>query len=399
MRLLLVGGGHAMLPTLVHASAWRDVEVTLLNDRPELWYSGMTPEWLGGVYTRSDVTIDLAALCAREGVELVIGRAVRIDREARSVVTEDGRSLSYDVLAIDVGAANPHQPQHGAAIPTKPLHEIEALGAWLDEAPDQPGPVRQLVIVGGGAAGIEVALNVVARPQVQSRVRVIVVGAENRLLPSMPERISHWVMHRLREAGADVRLGVRADSVTEGTVHLDSGESLPADRVLWATGSVGPPLFKDTGLATTREGFARVTQGLQSVTDPRIFVAGDAAAVAGHEDLARIGVHAVKQGPVLCTNLGRTLDALQAGASLAPRFKRFNPYPIAPLVISTGLQTGWFIAGRVALRSRPLLRLKHLVDRRWMAMYSTREPSYTSWVDCRAASDPLISLSDATDRP
>ena len=62
LRLLIVGGGHASLPVLDHARRLAEAEgatVTLVSDRPELWYSGMTPEWLGGVYTQEDVTIPL----------------------------------------------------------------------------------------------------------------------------------------------------------------------------------------------------------------------------------------------------------------------------------------------------------------------------------------------------
>lgn len=53
MNLLLVGGGHAMLPALQHARRWtsRGVRVTLLDENRYLYYSGMVPEYVGGVYT------------------------------------------------------------------------------------------------------------------------------------------------------------------------------------------------------------------------------------------------------------------------------------------------------------------------------------------------------------
>ena len=101
MRVLVVGGGHASLPLLANARELRPSghEVTLISDCDRLWYSGMTPEYLGGVYTHADVTIDLGAICEREGVRFVPEPAVHLDPEARFVETASGSRIPYDVLA------------------------------------------------------------------------------------------------------------------------------------------------------------------------------------------------------------------------------------------------------------------------------------------------------------
>ena len=381
MRLLLVGGGHAMLPLLTHAGALvrRGADVTLLSDREDLWYSGMTPEWTGGVYARADVVVDLERVCADEGVRFVRGRAVGLERRARVVAAQDGERLGYDLVAFDVGAVNPLAERAAGAVQTKPLHQIEALGALLRA----DGP-RQLVVVGGGAAGVEIALNVTARPDARA-LRVVVVEPGGRLVKTLPPRVGDWAARTLAERGAEVRLGARVARVEDGAVRLDGGGRLAADAVLWATGSVGPDLFRRSGLAVTEDGFARVRRGLWAAGDARVFVAGDAAAVEGHEGLARIGVHAVKQGPVLRENVGRVVRAVLEGRPLREvSLRPFRPYPAAPLVLSTGERTAWYAAGPVALRGRPFLRLKHALDRRWIDQY--RPPAtYGSLWDARAA--------------
>lgn len=388
MRLLVVGGGHAALPLLAHAREHvrRGAEVTLLSDRPDLWYSGMTPEWTGGVYRRADVVVDLPRICADQEVRFVQGTAVALDRAAREVETAHGQRLGYDLVAFDVGAVNPGHPG-GDAIHTKPLHRIEELGAFL-AVPD-PGP-RQLVVVGGGAAGVEVALNVTARPDVRG-LRVVVVEPSGRLVGSLPRQVGEWALRALRERGASVRLGTEVEAVEGDAVRLQGGEHVLADAVLWATGSVGPRFLGASGLRTTESGFVRVGRGLRALDDPRVFVAGDAAAVEGHERLPRIGVHAVKQGPTLRENVGRALGALRrrqplADADLAP----FRPYPAAPLILSTGQHTAWFAVGPVAWHGRAALRLKHAVDRRWIDQY--RPPaSYRGHWDARAARQGPVS--------
>ena len=170
---------------------------------------------------------------------------------------------------------------------------------------------------------------------------------------------------------------------------LRDGTRLPADRVLWATGTAGPPIFQTAGLPVDDTGCLRVDDTMQCPAAPWLFAAGDCAALASYPDLTKIGVHAVKQGPVLCSNVEAAVEALQAGRSLRDvDFDVFTPYPVAPLILSTGEPTGLGVAGRLWLRGGPVLRLKHLVDRHWMAKYSPlwREQGPSRWVGREAAS-------------
>lgn len=388
MRLLIVGGGHASLPLLAHARAL-GVDTTLLSDRADLWYSGMTPEWIGGVYSRADVTVPLDRICADQGVRFVEDAATALDREAREVETESGQRVPYDLVAFDIGAVNPGEPD--GAIHTKPLHRIEALGAFLDDAARSGGAGRRLAIVGGGAAGVETALNVTARPDLPA-LRVTVLEPGDRLLSSLPDRVGAWALRVLRERGAEVRFGARVADSGEAGVRLESGKRVAADAVLWATGSVGPGLFAEAGLSTTDKGFVRVGPGLRSVDDARVFVAGDGAAVAGHEDLPRIGVHAVKQGPTLRENVGRVARALRDGyPAEGVDLAAWRPYPAAPLVLSTGRRTAWYAVGPVALKGAAFLRLKHGVDRRWIDRYRAPDTYDDHWGTRAAADGPVRS--------
>ncbi len=381
LRLLVVGGGHASLPLLQHARALGDgVEVTLVSDRPELWYSGMTPEWLGGVYRERDVTVPLAPICRQSGVRFVQGRAVALDRAERVVQLEGGDEVGYDVVAFDIGAVNPGREDAQDAVRAKPLWRIGRLAEVIAEAERAP---RQLVIVGGGAAGTECALNLTARPDLQLSVTIVEPG--DRLAPSLPRRLGRAVERTLRERGTEIRFGTRAASASADGVALESGERLDADAVLWATGSVGPPLFREAGLAVTERGFVRVDRGLRALGDGRVFVAGDGATVEGLEGLQKIGVHAVKHGPVLRENVGHALAALRRGQDPAGvHLRPFRPYPVAPLLVSTGEPAAWLAIGPLAVRGGPLLRLKHAVDRRWIDRYRDGA-SYTGRWDAAAA--------------
>ena len=356
-------------------------EVTLLSDRPYLLYSGMTPEWLGGVYSDDDVRVDLQGWCRRTGVRFEQGQAVHIDPASRAVTTADGRCYEADVVAVDVGAANPHREAAGPATQTKPLHHIERLAHRLGLF-ERTEPARSsfhLVIVGGGAAGCEVGMNVGARFRGRGdRFRLTLVDPGDRLVPVFPEGVGARIEEILGRYGAHVLLGHGADRVAlqpggRYRIHLADHPPLDADAVLWATGSRGPDLFRSKAWPTDDAGFLRVTRALRCRAAPWLLAAGDNAVVEGHEDLARVGVHAVKQGPVLFENLLRLVQEIGRGAQAeSVRLRRFVPYPVTPLLLSTGTDEAIGVAGSVWGMGTPVLRLKHAADRRWMRTYRLR---------------------------
>lgn len=392
MHLLLIGGGHASIALFERAAAWRErgIDITLVSDHPYLYYSGMVPEHLGGVYGEDEVRIDLKGWCQHTGVTWHPGRVVRMDPTARTVTTAYGTTLPYDVAVVDVGASNPTPPKHAAQITgTKPMHQIAQLEAWLNTLPERT--VQQhLVIAGGGAAGTELALNIQARIRrtAPRRCTVSIVEMSERMLPSFPEGASQRLADLFAEQGGRLYTGCRVQHRTPTHAVLDNGTRLPCTQLVWATGSVGPPLWQRTPFSCTDQGFVKVADSLQIPSAPRVFAAGDCAAVDGYTDLARIGVHAVKQGALLAENVDRMLKHLHNGkpperAYQSAKLRAFKPYSIAPLILSTGTAQGLWRAGPVWWMRPAALRMKHLIDLRWMNRY--RLPHQSTWSSLRAA--------------
>jgi len=392
LRLVLLGGGHAMLPSLVRARDWTDagVEVTLIDPQRWLYYSGMVPEYLGGVYALDDIRIDNERLARRSGVEFVRDKATVLDPEARAVATAKGEEYPFDVLALDVGGVNPAVPEE--AVATKPIYRIRALAPHVERVLGDPDATLTLAVVGGGAAGVEVSLNVTGRFQSADRLAdldLTIIEQEDQILPGFPDGMKRYAARLLRQRGARVRSATTVESVAavEGNgarveTATDRGEAAPLrpDVVLWATGSVGPPWLRESGLSTDERGFLHVTRTLRTPTHPRIFAAGDCATIPDLE-LDKVGVHAVKQGPLLRTNLDHTLQRLSRDGSVprASTLRPFRPYPVAPLLLSTGTRGAIWTAGPFWAAHSLLLRLKHWIDRRWIRTYAPERWGDVGW--------------------
>lgn len=371
-----------MMPTVRHIREHvsDSVQITLVSDHPFLYYSGMVPEYLGGVYNENQVRLDLVSLCERYGIDWVHGRVVRLDPARKEVYTHDGQTLSGDVIAFDVGSMTPGA-NLGSAIVAKPLHYIKALADQIEDMIYSESN-HSIAVVGGGAAGVEVALNLAHRFRaagISDRIGIRLYEGNDRVLPTFPKSLSKDGLKALIDAGVQVELSSRPEIVDRNTLKTALGEK-QVDAILWSTGTIGPAFFKEAGLETNDRGFVKTDQQMRVLGHKDIFAAGDSALVTGYEQLARIGVHAVKQGPVMVHNLSDAINGKEPS-------KRFAPYPISPIIISTGMPQAWWLAGNVWFKNGLALGMKHHVDRKWINPWL--DPAYRStklW-DYRSACD------------
>lgn len=370
--VLLIGGGHAMMPVVRHLREHipDSVQVSLVSDHPYLYYSGMVPEYLGGVYEENQVRLDLESLCERHGIGWELGRVVGIDTKRMTVALSDGRTLNADIFAFDVGSVTPGVSGGEHDIVAKPLHYIRRLA---DDVNDLILNEREgsIAIVGGGAAGVEVALNVanrIRKTELDQQLRLHLYEGSERVLPTFKSSLSADVLQQLIEAGVQVELKSRPHKVSNNVLSTPLGER-EYKTILWATGTRGPHFFEQAELLTDSRGFVHTDRYLRVLGRKDIFVAGDSALVEGYEKLERIGVHAVKQGPVLLKNLVARINGREPTHT-------FKPYPISPIIISTGTRAAWWVAGRFWFRNSMALGLKHHIDRKWI--HPWLDPAYRS---------------------
>ncbi len=309
-RLVLLGGGHAHLHVLQDLARTPSAvaAAVLVSPHGTLSYSGMVPGVVGGVYAPSACTIPLVRLAAAAGVRYVAAEAVGLDAAGRRVVLADGSSLPYDVLSLDIGGQQDVQALPGAAghaVFVRPLGAfVQRLASWLGAArPDGPGRV----VIGGGAAGFELAMALRRRP-----LPVALVTGGAQLLAGYPPGVVRRAERALARAGVEV-LRSRALSVGPAFVELEGGVRRACEGCLIATGSTAPPWLAGSGLALDSQGFVRTGPTLQSVSHPEVLAAGDVATRVD-VDRPRSGVQAVRAG----LPLARNLRLLLAGRPLRP---------------------------------------------------------------------------------
>lgn len=364
-RVVLLGGGHAHVHVLrdLARAPLAGAEVLLLTPFARQMYSGMVPGLLAGHYVTDECVIPLAPLAAAAQVRFVEGAAVALDARRRVVALADGSQAEYDLLSIDSGPvmdrdAIPGAREHGLFV--RPIeHFVQLFERLLALAAQR---AIDVVVIGAGAAGVELALALAYRLQRDGApaCRVALVCGASEPLQGFAPRVREQAMAALRA----LRVTVVSDactSISASHVHLAGGARLTCDAPLIAIGASAPPWLADSGLTLDERGFIGTGPTLQSVSHTEVFAAGDVATRldAPHP---KSGVYAVRAGPPLALNLRRAVG----GGALHPHV----PQPRTLYLLSLGGKRavaswgGWSAAGAW------VWRWKDHIDRGFIARYT-----------------------------
>lgn len=360
-HIVLIGAGHAHVEVLRRFRLRPDpsVRLTLLTPGRDTSYSGMLPGYVAGHYSKADIHIRVDRLAGFENCAAVFQRAVELDANTCRVGMADGSSICGDVISIDVGARAAVTALAGnpaLVVPAKPMDDFER--GWAKVEPRlQTDEDISFGIVGGGGAGVELALAVRyrlsrMRAGTHRDVRIVLLERSHEILRGFSTLARTRLIRILSAYGIEIRTDADScddDSLArEFSVLIVAGGVRPVD---WLSGS---------GLATDEAGYIAVNQHLQSISHPAVFAAGDAAGMI-ETPRPKSGVMAVRQGPVLAENLRR----MAHGLALKP----FLPQREWLNLISTGEQYAVASRGRWSAEGHWVWRWKDWIDRKFIRRF------------------------------
>lgn len=369
--LVLIGGGHshAIVLLLFGMKPMPGVRITLITDTSHTPYSGMLPGHVAGFYSYDETHIDLRRLASFAGVQYILDRAIGLDLANNKVICANRPPVMFDYLSIDIGSTPSIIDVPGAteyAIAAKPVPQF--LQAWNEvvaAVKNNPEKSLTLSIVGGGAGGVELALNMQSHLQQFYRnnrlLNIHLFHSSDRLLPGHNQWVSKHLESILLKRGIKLHLQEKVSQVYGDRVICESGLIVECDRLFWVTQASSPNWLKSSGLITDANGFILVKDTLQSISHDRIFAAGDIATMQNYQR-PKAGVFAVRQGKPLFENLQSIL--------LGKKLKPYIPQKYYLSLIGTGDKCAIASWSFLGFHSHLLWLWKDRIDRQFMNRFS-----------------------------
>jgi NADH dehydrogenase len=251
----------------------------------------------------SDIAYPVRGIFRRQqNLRMLLGNVSGIDTERRTItVSADGdhRDEPYDYLVIAAGSVTNffgNSAIQKVAFEVKDLsgsvrlrnHILKLLerAAWTDDETLRRA-LTTMVIVGGGATGIETAgalvelYNFVVKreyPHIADlEAKVILLEATDKLLAPYPERLRKAAVRQLTSLGVEVRFGAKLTDATEDSVTLDGGTVIPTYTLIWSAGVSASPLAKMLNVPLERGGRVPVNPDMTVKGLDRVLVVGDMA--------------------------------------------------------------------------------------------------------------------------
>ncbi|OEV02671.1 NAD(P)/FAD-dependent oxidoreductase [Streptomyces oceani] len=284
---VIVGGGlaGAKAAETLRAEGFSG-RVILIGDERDHPYERppLSKGYLAGTDERDSVFIHERAWYASADIELHLGQpAVQIDRTDRCVRLGDGTRVHYDTLLLATGAEPRRLDVPGTSLAgvhhLRRLAHADRLRGVLAARGRENG---HLVIAGAGWIGLEVA----AAARAYGAEVTVVEPETTPLHQVLGPELGAFFTDLHQERGVRFHFGARLTKITGHagmvqSVLTDDGDEHPAHDVLAAIGAAprtGLAESAGIALADGRGSGVAVDSALRT-SDPRIFAAGDVAAV------------------------------------------------------------------------------------------------------------------------
>ncbi|MBT2511697.1 FAD-dependent oxidoreductase [Streptomyces sp. ISL-98] len=279
-------------------------------DRPPL-----SKEFLTGAMAEDQLALSDAEEESELDAEWLLGvRAQGLDTRGRTIRLDSGRTVSADGVVIATGATPRRLPGTAATPGTaggaalRGVHTLRTLDdARALRAELTTGQPVQVVVVGGGFIGSEVASSCVAL----GHHVTVVEAAPLPLLPQLGDAMATICAALHADHGVELVTGtgvtaLRGTDAVTG-VLLDDGRLLPADVVVVGIGAVPGTRWLEGSALAVRDGVLCDDGGVTTL--PQVVAVGDVARVGGSR--AEHWTNATEQPAAAVRNLlaGRTVES------------------------------------------------------------------------------------------
>jgi len=334
-HVVIVGAGFAGLDA-AKALADAPVRVTLIDRNNYHKFQPLLYEVAMAGLEPDDIAHNVRNIFQdAPNVRFRLGTVSGIDDEGKWVHLRSGDPIPYDYLLLAAGAVTNDfgiegVAEHGFPLKNVPdavnlrnhiLRQFERFDRNPAQAEDG---TLTFVIVGGGPTGVEMAGALVelfdtldddfTAFNIREKARCVLLEMQDDLLPPYAESLRDYTRQVLEARGVEVMTSTVVDRVEPDTVHLQSGDRIPTQTLIWAAGVKASPVADMLdGLDKARDGRVVVNGDLTLPGYPDVYAAGDMAAIEGEDgyepQLAQVAMQSGRHAAKMITRRVQGADA------------------------------------------------------------------------------------------
>lgn len=291
--IVIVGGGAGGLELACKLGRRFGRKRVMLVERNlyHIWKPSLH-EVASGTLDMNQEGLSYSMLAHANDFSFVFGSFAQLNLEQREIIVSafestpgeiifPERKLPFSKLCIAVGSTSNYYNTPGAAVHTISLNSpadaerfrVEMLKHMIrtehkkESAPDS---AIEVVIIGGGATGVELAAELREATNAYSTygftrldpirdVRITLLEGSPRILAPLPERVSQEAAKLLQEREVKVAPGCRVARIEAGKVIDQAGLTYPFHLCVWAAGIKAPEFLANLGLPTNKAGQLEVS--------------------------------------------------------------------------------------------------------------------------------------------
>jgi NADH:ubiquinone reductase (H+-translocating) len=301
-RIVIVGAGFVGLLTARRLAQRlkHSAEVVLINEKDHFLFTPLLIDVLHGSLPEAQAQADLKKIAERDGFWLIQGHVTHIDRIERCVTLKQkgkkSQMVMYDRIVLCQGSTTNYFGTEGAeqyTLPCKELEHAKNIHARIHDcfalAKHAPSKERKkllsFVVIGGGAAGVEVvfALKAFVESLPQARtfandISFTIIEAGRQLLNGFPAYAVACAMQECKKQGVRLLTADPVKRVTAGGLTTATGQTIEAGLMVWACGVKPIPIEIEPIIAKNAAGWIVPDSGLH--VDCDFLAAGDTISFA-----------------------------------------------------------------------------------------------------------------------
>ncbi len=278
-RIVIIGNGmvgHRFIEELVKAENRDDFEIITFCEEPRYAYDRVHLSAFFSGSTAEDLSLVEEGFYDENGVVVHLNdKADKIDRDAKTVTSSQGRTVEYDKLILATGSF--------PFVPPVPGHEREACLVYRTiedlEAITQAGANSKVgTVVGGGLLGLEAA-KAIKDLGLETHV---VEFAPRLMAVQIDDAGGNVLKNKIEEMGVKVHTSKNTINITDGhstinRMEFEDGESLETDLIVFSAG-IRPrdEIARDCDLEIGPRGGIVINNHCQT-SDPDIYAIGECA--------------------------------------------------------------------------------------------------------------------------